>query len=107
MLALVTDLDGITALAHDRRALLALVVGLGLLGTGLAYVLYYFIVDGLGAVTASSATYIPPVVALLVGWLFVNEPLQPLDGLAVLLILVGVAVLRSTASGAGGPSDPP
>ena len=44
-------------------------VGLGILGTGVAYVLYYFIVDHLGAVTASSATYIPPVVALGIGWL--------------------------------------
>jgi drug/metabolite transporter (DMT)-like permease len=96
VLPLVTDLNGITELADDRRALLALVVGLGLLGTGLAYILYYFIVEKLGAVTASSATYLPPVVALLIGWLLVDEPLHPLDGVAVLLILLGVAILRAT-----------
>jgi drug/metabolite transporter (DMT)-like permease len=61
-MAIVTDLDGITAITEDRRATIGLVIGLGILGTGVAYILYYFIVDHLGAVTASSATYIPPVV---------------------------------------------
>jgi drug/metabolite transporter (DMT)-like permease len=94
-LTIVTDLHGITAITGDRRAAIGLVVGLGILGTGVAYILYYFIVDHLGAVTASSATYIPPVVALAVGWLLVNEPLDIWDAVAVLLILTGVVVLRS------------
>jgi drug/metabolite transporter (DMT)-like permease len=93
-LALVTDLDGITDIGEDPKALTALVLGLGLLGTGVAYILYYFIVDRLGAITASSATYIPPVVALAIGWLLVGEPIDLLDGVAVLLILIGVSVLR-------------
>ncbi len=93
-LAVVTDYDAITDIGQDTRALVALVLGLGLLGTGVAYILYYFIVDRLGAVTASSSTYLPPVVALAIGWLLVGEPLTLLDGAAVLLILVGVGVLR-------------
>ena len=93
-LAVVTDYDGITDIGQDVRALVALVLGLGLLGTGVAYILYYFIVDRLGAVTASSSTYLPPIVALAIGWLLVGEPLTLLDGAAVLLILVGVSVLR-------------
>jgi drug/metabolite transporter (DMT)-like permease len=75
--------------------MIGLVIGLGILGTGVAYILYYFIVDHLGAITASSATYLPPVVALAIGWLLVKEPLDILDLAAVLLILTGVAVLRS------------
>jgi drug/metabolite transporter (DMT)-like permease len=94
-LTIVTDLDGITAITGDPRAMIGLVIGLGILGTGVAYILYYFIVDHLGAITASSATYIPPVVALAIGWLLVKEPLDILDAAAVLLILTGVAVLRS------------
>ncbi len=91
-LVAVTDLDGITAIGGDPKALTGLVVGLGLLGTGLAYVLYYFIVERLGAITASSATYVPPVVALAIGWLVVDEPIQALDGVAAVLILAGVVV---------------
>ena len=93
-LALLTDLDGITQIGDDPKALWALVLGLGLLGTGVAYILYYFIVDQLGAITASSVTYIPPVVALAIGWLLVDEPIDALDGAALLLILAGVLVLR-------------
>jgi drug/metabolite transporter (DMT)-like permease len=94
-LTIVTDLDGITG---DPKAMIGLVIGLGILGTGVAYILYYFIVDHLGAITASSATYIPPVVALAIGWLLVKEPLDILDAAAVLLILTGVAVLRSRST---------
>ena len=69
-------------------------IGLGLLWTGVAYLLYYFLVEALGAVTASGATYIPPVVALAIVWLAVGETLAWWDGLAVLLILAGVVILR-------------
>lgn len=103
-LIVLTDLDGITAITDDRRAMIGVVIGLGILGTGVAYILYYFIVDQLGAVTASSATYIPPVVALAIGWLLVGEPLDIVDAAAVLLILTGVVVLRSRAPLTATPS---
>jgi hypothetical protein len=44
-LTIVTDLDGITAITGDPKAMIGLVIGLGILGTGVAYILYYFIVD--------------------------------------------------------------
>lgn len=94
ILLVVTRLDGVTDIAGDRRALAGLVIGLGLLGTGIAYILYYFIVAELGAVTAAGSTYIPPVVALAIGLLAVGEPLVWWDGLAVLFILAGVVILR-------------
>ena len=89
-LAAVTDLHGITAIAADPKALWGLVIGLGLLGSGVAYVLYYAIAERVGAVTAASSTYLPPVVALAIGWLLMNEVLAPVDALAALLILAGV-----------------
>ena len=94
LLAATTGLGGITHLAADPRAALGLVFGLGLLGTGLAYVLYYYIVSELGAVVASGATYIPPVVALAIG-AAVGERVTIVDGVATALILIGVAVLQA------------
>jgi drug/metabolite transporter (DMT)-like permease len=94
ILLAVTSFDGITDIRSDTRASIALVVGLGLLGTGVAYILYYFIVRELGAVTASGTTYIPPVVALAIGWLAVGEPLVWWDAVAVLAILAGVVIIR-------------
>jgi drug/metabolite transporter (DMT)-like permease len=92
---LFTDLNGIGRIWEDEVALTGLVVGLGLLGTGLAYVLYYFIVQHLGALKAAGVTYIPPVVALVIGGLLVHEPLSNQDVVAMLLILCGVYVLQT------------
>ena len=90
-----TDPGGITQVFGDIRASLGLIVGLGFLGTGVAYILYYLIVDRLGAVAASSVTYIPPVVALVIGAVLAGEPVQAVDVLAMATILVGVGVLQS------------
>lgn len=93
-LLVLTDLDGMGAITGDPRALIALAIGLGLLGTGVAYILYYYIVGQLGAITASSVTYIPGIVAMAIGGLLVHEPLDGLDAAAVVLILTGVTMLR-------------
>ena len=99
VLLITTDQHGITQIFADRRATFGLVLGLGLGGTGLAYILYYFIVDRLGAIGASGVTYIPPVVALIIGVLWAGDPVQPLDYVATVAILAGVAVLQSGRGG--------
>ena len=68
LLTLVTDFQGLNAVFTDNRAWIGLVVGLGLCGIGLAYVIYYFIVERLSFVTAAFVTYLPPLVALVIGW---------------------------------------
>lgn len=93
LLFTVTPLQGITAVFDDHRAGLGLVFGLGLLGTGAAYLAYYFIVDAFGALAASAVTYIPPVVALLIG-AALGEPVTPGSWMAVCLILAGVALVQ-------------
>lgn len=96
-LLLLVDLDGITALAGDSRAAIGTAVGLGLLGTGVAYVLYYQIIEQLGAVTASGATYIPPAVSLLIGWLLLGERISLLDAGGLVVLLTGVLLLRGAS----------
>ncbi len=81
--------------AERGAALAGLVLGLGLTGTGVAFILYYFIVQHLGAVRAAGVTYIPPVVALAIGSLLAHEPLRPMNLVAMLLILGGVYVLQT------------
>ena len=93
-LFLVTSLRGIEAVFNDTRAWIGLIVGLGLCGAGLAYVIYYYIVDNLDAVAAAGVTYIPPVVALLIGVFLVGDTIHPLGYVAMILILSGVAVLQ-------------
>ncbi len=69
--------------------------GLGLASTGLAFLLYNLHVDRLGAVTASSATYLAPAVALAMGSLVAGEHVHAVDLLAAGLILSSVVALRA------------
>jgi len=94
LLLFITDYEGIENITSDTHVFLGTLIGLGLLGTGLAYILYYFIIEKLGAVTASSATYVPPVIALLIGYLFVDEEIGLLDCLATLFIFAGVFLIN-------------
>ncbi len=95
ILLAVTDQTGMERIIESPKAMLGLSLGLGLSGTGVAYILYYFIVERLGAVVAASATYIPPVIALLIGIFVAGEPVHALDVLAIVAILGGVFILQS------------
>ena len=77
-------------LAGHATALLGLVAGLGLAGTGIAFVIYYYLIERLGALRAASVYYIPPVVALVVGATFAGEVvgLRQIGG--ALLIMGGI-----------------
>lgn len=94
ILALLTDTTGIGNLWTDPHASIGLIVGLGIFGTGLAYILYYYIVETMGAVAASSVTYLPPVVALFIGFLLVGEPIGLTDFLSTGMIFIGVFLLK-------------
>jgi drug/metabolite transporter (DMT)-like permease len=71
---------------------LASVLVLGVLGTGVAYVLNYQLIADEGAVAASTVTYLIPVVAVVLGALILNEPLTWNLLLGAVIVLVGVAV---------------
>ncbi|WP_118178662.1 DMT family transporter [Paraburkholderia phosphatilytica] len=93
LLALATDFTGIGRLFTDWRAATGVIVGLGIFGTGIAFLIYYFLLQELGAVAASSSTYITPVVALLIGQAC-GERIGILEGIAIVVILGSVAILQ-------------
>lgn len=94
LLIFITDYHNINEIFNDTHVLLGLIIGLGLLGTGLAYIIYYYLIEKLGAVNASSSTYIPPVVALLIGYFLVGENITFIDILATFLIFSGVFIIN-------------
>jgi len=49
------------------------IVLLGLLGTGLAYVIYFRLINDVGATTASAVNYVVPVTAVLIGAILLGE----------------------------------
>lgn len=92
-LAVLTDYSGMSAILDDTHVLIGLILGLGVLGTGLAYLIYYYMLQHLGAVGASGATYLPAVVALGIG-AAVGETVSVLELGAMGLILGGVALIQ-------------
>jgi len=68
---------------------------LGVMCTGLAYVLYYRLIHRIGAPRASTVTYIIPLFGVIWAWLLLSEPLTPSMALAGVLILSGVALSQT------------
>lgn len=97
LLAVITDFNDITLIAHDTHTALGMIVGLGILGTGMAYLIYYYLIDQLGAVAASSVTYLPPLVALAIGALLVGEDIGLTEYAASAIILLSVALVNKTS----------
>ena len=96
-LLLLTNFEGIGDIATDAHALVGAIVGLGVLGTGLAYLIYYFIIERLGPVRASGATYVAPVVAVIIG-IAVGEAVSSLEIVALATILGGVVLIQTGKS---------
>jgi drug/metabolite transporter (DMT)-like permease len=95
VLSFITNMSNINNIYQNLHVALGMVVGLGLLGTGLAYIIYYYIIEKLGAVVASSVTYIPPIVALFIGAFIVNEKIELSDYAATLMIFAGVYLINN------------
>jgi drug/metabolite transporter (DMT)-like permease len=70
---------------------LASIVLLGVLSTGLAYVLYFRLIGDLGATSASAVNYVVPVAAVLVGVLFLGEAVTWNIVAGGLVVLVAMA----------------
>ncbi len=74
-------------------------LALGALGSGIAYVLNTRVVIAAGGTTASSVTYITPLVAVAVGSTLLNEPVTWNEPVGALIVLFGVAVAQGRVSG--------
>ena len=73
---------------------IASVAILGIIGTGVAYVLAYQIITREGATAASTVTYLNPIVAIVLGVLVLNETISPGILAGIALVLSGVALTR-------------
>ncbi|PZV90477.1 Permease of the drug/metabolite transporter (DMT) superfamily [Micromonospora phaseoli] len=93
---------------------LAAVLALGALGTGLAFVIHLRNIRIVGASTASTVTYLIPVFAVLIGVVVLDERLTWHQPVGALIVLLGVAVSqgligrrrRRAAPGVGTPTVP-
>ena len=78
------------------------VVLLGVVGTGVAYVLNYRLLADLGPTKTSLSTYIIPVVAVVLGVIFLDEPFSLRIVVGGAVIAVGVALVHERVFGRRG-----
>jgi drug/metabolite transporter (DMT)-like permease len=67
-------------------------LALGILGTGVAYVLYYALLAGAGASRSILITYLVPAIALVYGSVLLDEPVTVAAVVGLVLVLGGVAL---------------
>lgn len=70
---------------------------LGVLCTGLAFVMYYRLIARIGASRASTVTYLIPLFGVAWAWLLLDEPVTLTMGIAGALILGSVAISQRAA----------
>jgi drug/metabolite transporter (DMT)-like permease len=93
LLPLVMLVDRPWALSVPQPTTWAAVLGVGVLSTALAYVLYFRILAAAGATNLLLVTFLIPASAILLGWLVLGETLQPKHVGGMALIGVGLACI--------------
>ena len=84
---------GVTSAAPTQVSIVGIGL-LGILGTGIAYVWNYRNIELAGSVVASSVTYITPVVAVVIGVLFLREQLSATQLVGGALILFSALLVQ-------------
>ena len=82
--------------AFDLKALVLLLI-VGIVHTGIAYLLYFASIEGLKAQSIAMLSYIDPASALLFSALLLHEPLGPVSALGAVMI-IGSAFISEAGS---------
>ena len=87
-------IDGI---AEDEYRVIPLLsmLALGIFGSGFAYIWNFHVIKCAGSAIASTVTYITPLVAVIMGLLFLNEPLTWNEPIGGLIVLLGAAISQN------------
>jgi drug/metabolite transporter (DMT)-like permease len=100
MLAITLGVSGVRV-PHVTAESIAAIAVLGIIGTGLAYVLNYQIIFSEGATAASTVTYLLPVIAIVLGIIVLSENVTLTMLAGITLILAGIALTRRPAQPGG------
>jgi drug/metabolite transporter (DMT)-like permease len=93
LLPLTLFIDGTHTLHNASGHTWLAMAGLALFSTALAYVLYFKILEIAGATNVLLVTQLVPVSAILLGWGFLDESLQPIHFAGMAVIALGLSVI--------------
>jgi drug/metabolite transporter (DMT)-like permease len=89
---------------HVAIASMAAVIALGAVGTAIAYLLYYYVMNTLGAVRAAAVTLLVPVTAVFWGVVLLHETLSLSIVIGMVVILAGIVLTNLRRSAAPEPA---
>ena len=69
-------------------------LGLGVFGSGFAYLWNFKVMEDAGSAIASTVTYLTPLVAVAVGLVFLNEKITWHEPVGALIVLLGAAIAQ-------------
>ncbi|MBU3734671.1 MAG: DMT family transporter [Candidatus Planktophila sp.] len=87
-------IDGISISNYRPGPVLAMLT-LGILGSGFAYIWNFKIMEAAGSAIASTVTYVTPVVAVIVGIVFLGEGVTWYEPVGGLIVLLGAAISQN------------
>jgi len=83
--------NGIEKYEYQTAPVLAM-IALGVFGSGFAYIWNFKVMALAGSAIASSVTYLTPVVAVIVGVIFLQESIYWYEPVGALIVLLGAAI---------------
>ena len=80
--------DGFSSNNYATKSIIAMLC-LGIFGSGFAYIWNFSVTAAAGSAIGSTVTYITPVVAVIVGWLYLNEEIAWHEPVGALVVITG------------------
>lgn len=84
-------IDGIAKDEYRPGPVFAM-IALGVFGSGFAYIWNFKIMEAAGSAIASTVTYVTPVVAVVVGIIFLSERVSWYEPVGAVIVLLGAAI---------------
>ncbi len=81
-------IDGFSSDNYATQSIIAMLC-LGIFGSGFAYIWNFSVIAAAGSAIGSTVTYITPVVAVIVGWLYLNEEIAWHEPVGALVVIIG------------------
>lgn len=86
--------ESLTSIRLTLTALLVLGY-LSVLAGGLGFVIYFDLLDRVGVLEANLVSYLNPIVALLIGWVYLKEPIDTVGLVGLIVVFGGFALLKN------------
>ncbi|NOI67910.1 DMT family transporter [Vibrio sp. 99-8-1] len=93
LLPIALTVDGVTTLNQASSSTWISMIGLAVMSTAIAYVLYFKILELAGATNVLLVTLLVPVSAILLGSLFLDESLQLIHFIGMAMIALGLSFI--------------